>query len=247
MPDLPDAAPPPSAIAVDLTTADAIAPLRERHRQEMHCQIVRDSFARRGFSHCYHVLADGLVVGYGLIDHRFDPGAVHEFFVAPAHRGWALPMFRRLLDVGDGRHIRVQTNDPLLLLMFYDCATNITVENVLFEDALTTTLPCPGGTLQRKEGDEEEWHVVVDGEIAATAGLLYHYNPPFADVYMDVNERFRRRGYGSYVVQEVKRVAHALGKIPAARCNADNVASRRTLERAGMLPCGRLLRGDVVR
>ena len=41
--------------------------------------------------------------------------------------------------------------------------------------------------------------------------------------------------------------AYELGKIPAARCNADKVASRSTLERAGMLPCGHILRGDVVR
>ena len=243
----PDAATPPSNIAVELTTAQALAPLRERYRHEMQCQIVRDSFVRRGFSHCYGIQADGHLVGYGLVDHRFDPGTVHEFFVAPPYRGWAGSMFRSLLEAGDGRHIRTQTNDPLLLLMFHDCATNITVENVLFGDALTTALACPGGSLQRKTGDEEEWHVVVDGEIAALAGLLFHYNPPFADVYMEVNEPFRRRGYGSYAVQEVKRVAYELGKVPAARCNPDNLASRRTLERAGLLPCGHVLRGDVVR
>ena len=247
MPELPGAALPPIRISVEPTTAEALVPLRELHRREMNCQIVHDSFPRRGFCNAYAVLADGLVVGYGFIDIRFDPGCVDEYFVVPAYRGWALPMFRLVLEAGDGRKIRAQTNDRLMLLMLYDCATNIAVENVLFADALTTTLACPDGSLQRKPGEEEEWHVIVDGEIAATAGLLYHYNPPFADVYMDVTESFRRRGFGSYVVQEIKRIAYELGKIPAARCNADNLASRRTLERAGMLPCGRIVRGDVVR
>ena len=244
--DLPRAAAPPASITVEPTTAEAMAPLRELHRREMDCQIVHDSFPRRGFCDSYAIQADGLVVGYGFIDRRFDPGAVDEFFVVPEYRGWALPMFRRVLEIGNGRRIRAQTNDRLMLLMLYDCATNIVVENLLFADALTTALPCPGGTLQRKPGDEEEWQVIVDGTIAATAGLLFHYNPPFADVYMEVDERFRRRGYGSYVVQEVKRVAYEIGKVPAARCNADNAASRRTLERAGMLPCGRILRGEIV-
>jgi GNAT superfamily N-acetyltransferase len=154
-------------------------------------------------------------------------------------------MFRAFLETSAAHGIRVQTNDRLLLLMLYDCATDINVENVLFADALTTDLPCPDGLLRRKPGDDEEWQIVVDDVVAATVGLLFHYNPPYADIYMEVDERFRRRGFGSYIVQEVKRVAYELGKRPAARCNADNAASRRTLERAGMLPCGRILRGEV--
>jgi GNAT superfamily N-acetyltransferase len=242
----PVAASQPQQLAVERSTPEAIAPLRELHRQEMNCQIVRDSFPRRGFSDCLMLLADGLAVGYGAIDIKIDPGTIHEFYVVPEYRRWALPLFREMAAMGGARWIRVQTNDRLLLLMLYDCATGIEVENVLFADALTTALPCPDGVLQRKPGEEEEWRVVVGDTIAATAGVLFHYNPPYADIYMEVDERFRRRGFGSYLVQEVKRVAYELGKRPAARCNADNAASRRTLERAGMLPCGRILRGAVV-
>jgi GNAT superfamily N-acetyltransferase len=64
---------------------------------------------------------------------------------------------------------------------------------------------------------------------------------------MEVDEPYRRRGFGSYLVQELKRIAYEGGHVPAARCNAANVASRRTLEKAGMLPCGRILTGDVLR
>ena len=62
---------------------------------------------------------------------------------------------------------------------------------------------------------------------------------------MAVVEGERRKGYGSYLVQEVKRVCYEAGKRPSARCNRDNVGSRRTLEKAGMLPCARLLAGKV--
>ena len=64
---------------------------------------------------------------------------------------------------------------------------------VLFADGLTTSLPRPDGVWRRKPGDEEGWQVVIDDTVAASAGLLFHYNPPFADVYMDVHESFRRR------------------------------------------------------
>lgn len=213
----------------------------------MQCQIVHDSFLRRGFCDAYVIAADGDAVGYGLIDNKFNPGTVDEFFVSPPVRGSTLALFHLLLDVSRATRIRAQTNDRQLLLMLYDCATDIGVENVLFADGLTTTLACPGGALERTPGDEEAWQIVADGQRVAEGGLLFHYNPPYADIYMEVSEAHRRCGYGSYLVQELKRIAYALGKIPAARCDADNTISRRTLERAGMLPCGRILRGDVRR
>ena len=60
---------------------------------------------------------------------------------------------------------------------------------------------------------------------------------------MEVDEPHRRRGYGSYLIQELKRVAYEMGKVPAARCNVANAASRATLQKAGLLPCARLLTG----
>ncbi len=47
------------------------------------------------------------------------------------------------------------------------------------------------------------------------------------------------------MVQELKRVAYDMGKVPAARCNAANAASRASLQRAGLMPCARVLTGRV--
>ena len=60
---------------------------------------------------------------------------------------------------------------------------------------------------------------------------------------MEVNEPFRRRGYGSFLIQELKRTCYEIGLVPAARCNVSNPASRATLRKAGLLPCARLLSG----
>ena len=86
-----------------------------------------------------------------------------------------------------------------------------------------------------------EWLLEVDGGIVATGGVATHYNPPYGDLFMEVDEPHRRRGYGSYLIQELKRVAYETGKVPAARCNVANAASRATLQKAGLLPCARLL------
>ena len=46
-------------------------------------------------------------------------------------------------------------------------------------------------------------------------------------------------------MQELKRLCYEMGRVPAARCRQDNVASRRTLEGAGMLPCARIVSGRI--
>lgn len=48
---------------------------------------------------------------------------------------------------------------------------------------------------------------------------------------------------GAYFVQELKRIAYDMGGIPAARCNPDNVASRKTLQKAGLVPFAHILVG----
>jgi len=75
--------------------------------------------------------------------------------------------------------------------------------------------------------------------VVATAGAYFHYNPPYGDVFMEVAEPYKRRGYGRYLVQEVKRICREMGRQPVTRCNVSNIASRQTLQKAGFLPCAR--------
>lgn len=46
-------------------------------------------------------------------------------------------------------------------------------------------------------------------------------------------------------MQEVKRVCYEMGRKTAARCNISNAASHLTLQKAGFLPCARLVVGEV--
>jgi GNAT superfamily N-acetyltransferase len=246
-------------IEVSRVEVNDIIPLRELYRQEMNCQIVHDSFPRRGFSDPYLICVGGRIAGYGLVANKHCPDTVNEFYTLPDYRAAALPMFRQLLEMSQATQIRTQSNDRLMLLMLYDCAANITTDTILFADGLTTHLTCPTGMLRQvTEADRErlfehksepggDWMIESDGVAVATGGALFHYNPPYGDIYMEVHEAYRRRGYGSYLVQELKRICYEMGKIPAARCNVSNVASRQTLQKAGMLPCGRILLGDVVK
>lgn len=244
-------------IDVSLVPLEEILPLRELYRREMNCQIVHDSLPSRGFGDLFLLRADGRVAGYGFVmGYRGEPrDLAREFYVLPAYRGSALALFRQLVAVGKAVRIEAQTNDILLTLMLYDCASEITSDTVIFHDAMVTRLAIPGAVFRPvSEADKDrifehrvesvgEWLLELDGAVVATGGVATHYNPPYGDLFMEVDERFRRRGFGSYLIQELKRVAYETGHVPAARCSVENVASRATLQKAGLLPCARLLSG----
>ena len=234
-----------------------VLPLRELYRRELGCQIVHDSLPGRGFGDLFLIRLDGRVAGYGFVmGYQGEPrDMVKEFYVLPALRGSAPPMFRRLVEASGARRAAAQTNDVLLTLMLYDCATGITSDVVVFRDGLTTSLPNPGVFFREAtEADKGrvfehrvepvgEWRLEGDGAIVATGGIATHYNPPYGDLFMEVDEPHRRRGYGGYLIQELKRACYEVGRVPAARCGVANSASRATLQKAGLFPCARMLSG----
>ena len=95
--------------------------------------------------------------------------------------------------------------------------------------------------------DQLKWHgvVEVDGRVVGSGGILFHYNRPYGDIHMEVQASFRRRGIGTFLVQELKRVCYEGGNTPGARCSPSNEASRQTLQKAGFVPCGHILSGEV--
>jgi GNAT superfamily N-acetyltransferase len=246
-------------IDVSPVPLEEILPLRELYRQEMNCQIVHDSLPRRGFGNLFLLRRDGRIAGYGFVmGYLGEPkDMIQEFYVLPAYRGSALALFRRLIEASLARRIEAQTNDTLLTLMLYDFATEIRSDRVVFRDAQTTSLaaPAPGARLREvTEADKErmfehrvepvgEWLLESGSAIVGTGGFATHYNPPYGDIYMEVDEPYRRRGFGSYLIQELKRVCYEAGRIPAARCDVSNTGSRAALQKAGLFPCARLLSG----
>jgi GNAT superfamily N-acetyltransferase len=122
--------------------------------------------------------------------------------------------------------------------MLHSFALAVTSESILFRDHLTTARAPQDAAFRRANLDdaaemarhelapEAAWVVTVGGVVAAAGDILDHYNRPYGDVYMKVGEPFRKRGIGTYLVQELKRVCYESGSIPAARCSPRNVASR---------------------
>jgi RimJ/RimL family protein N-acetyltransferase len=146
-----------------------------------------------------------------------------------------------------------------LAVMLHAYSRDATSEKTIFADSSTTTL-CSGGTVLRRvttegedrncfgcRGGSSEWTLELKGTVIGQGGVAFHYNQPYGDVYMEIAEPYRRRGFGSYFVQELKQVCRELGGIPAARCDPNNVASLQTCQKAGFVPVGHLMSGSIRR
>jgi GNAT superfamily N-acetyltransferase len=246
-------------VDISLVTLEAIRCLRELYRQEMNCQIVHDSLHASFFTDIYLIRVNDRVGGYGCVmsGECESRDLIKEFYVLPVHRASALPIFRRFAMATGARTIEAQTNDTQLSLMLFDCAREFKSETILFHDASATNLRLPGVRFRKVDETDRDrifphklegvgdWLLEDNGEVVATGGVYSHYNAPYGDISMEVDERLWRRGYASYLVQELKRSCYEMGRIPVARCNVANTASRATLQKAGFLPCARILRGAI--
>lgn len=240
----------------------SVVPWRDLYRQEMACQIIHDSIHfREGWTREYLLRDGSTTVGYGSVaiagPWKGKP-TIYEFHVTPPARNRAFELFESLLAASGAVAIETQSNDQQLTAMLHLYASAVESESILFHDRITTHHPAPPGVdfrpttaadarqiADQKLDADAGWLLERDGEVAATGGILFHYNRPYGDIYMAVAERFRRRGLGSYLVQELKRICYEKGDVPAARCNPKNLASRATLQKAGFVPCGHILVGRI--
>ncbi|QVL33471.1 GNAT family N-acetyltransferase [Telmatocola sphagniphila] len=235
--------------------------MRDIYRQEMNCQIIHDSIhGRPGWTHEYLITTAGVKVGYGSVavagPWQANP-CVYEFFVLPQYRGRLFDFFLVFLAASCVTQIETQSNDLLLTVLLHAFTATVSSESILFYDKFTTAHSPPNAyfrkaceedshqIVQQDLNSEAKWLVAVDGVVAATGDILFHYNRPYGDIYVKVAESFRKRGLGTYLVQELKRVCYESGSVPAARCNPKNVASRQALQKAGFVPCGHILKGAI--
>ena len=207
-----------------LTVAPAVRSLRTRYRQEMNCQIVKDSIhTRPGWAMTYALGLEDILVGFGTVavgGPWTGKPTILEFYVLPDHRGRAFDLFEAFVDASGAGLMEIQSSDALPAVMLHTYAHETTSEAIVFRDGVTTTLPANGAVVQPLTSDKEvrasiadrqggpEFLLQVDGKQAGKGGILFHYNRPYGDVYMEIEEPFRRRGLGAYLVQELKRQAY---------------------------------------
>lgn len=248
-------------MSVTKVSAREVLPWREKFRGEMSCQIVHDSLhSREGCTQSYQLNVGPTTAGYGSIllgGPWKGTRTVFEFYVVPEHREQSGELFASFVSSAAATAFVVQTNDALFTDLLRPWLARATCEKIVFQDRHATHLPANGARLRRTTPADTprifphqlepvgDWLLEKDGVIVATGGLLFHYNPPYGDIHLEVDRSFRRRGLGSYLVQELKRICHEGGNLPCARCRPANAASHATLLKAGFAPCAQILTGPL--
>jgi GNAT superfamily N-acetyltransferase len=226
--------------------------------QENNFQVRYDACHIRGWADEYIFRVDDAEIGYGSVKGKEDlkdRDAIFEFYVVPAFRNRTAGIFAGLIQISGAIYIECQSNDLLLSGMMFEFAKNIFSDVILFK-AGTVTHHHFNDVIFRKKKDtdrlfehqhepEGDYVIEKNGEIVGSGGFLVHYNKPFADLYMEVQPGHRQNGYGSFLIQEIKKACYLAGRVPAARCGISNPASKATLMKAGMEVAGYMLTGEI--
>lgn len=240
------------------TELKEILPLRSLFLQENNFQIRYNACHERGWTDSYLLTLKGESIGYGAVrgqENHSDRDTIFEFYLLPSFRDITSGAFDALLRSSQATLIECQSNDLLLTSVLFEFGQNINSPVILFEDHIKTSIMLEQ-VIFRMSTEQDimfdhkaepigAYVLERDKEVLATGGFLLHYNKPFADLYMEVREDCRRQGLGSFLIQELKRACYMAGRVPAARCNIENMASKATLLRGGLRVAGYMLFGGV--
>jgi hypothetical protein len=227
-----------------------IQDLRNLSLLENAFQFVHDKCHGAGWADTYIFSIGKEAVGYGSVwgkDDRKARDTIFEFYLLRSHRKFANIIFPKFKIISEADFMECQTNNNLQSQVMFEYTRNIYAEAILFEDSFQTELSIPDTLFKNNSSDKEgpEYVLVHTGQIVASGGYVRNYNYPYIDMYYEVKEDQRKKGFGSLFTQELKREAYRLKRVPSARCNIKNNASKATLLRAGMKVCGHMLIGEL--
>jgi len=243
------------------TPLHEIVSWRDLYRREMQCQVVHASLYSYGnWVQSYLLKKGDTAVGYGsiVVGGRWrGTRTVFEFYVEPQYRSHVFDLFTEFVSAAGATAFEIQSNDILLNRLLPAWCAEPTIEGMIFQDKQATALPGAGTIIHRifpddihkvfahREKPVGDWVLEFDNRIVATGGMANYYNEPYKEIYVEVVAAYRRRGLGSYLVQELKRLCYDSGDIPCARCKPDNEAALKTILKTGFVTSAQILSGAL--
>ncbi len=237
-------------LKIEKTGLKNVEHLRNLFLSETKFQFIYNKCHAAGWSDVYLFIMNKVHIGYGSVwgkDNRESRDTIFEFYLTGPNRKHSNRVFPEFLKSSGAIFIESQSNDRLLTHMLFEHAHNINAEAILFEDGFETDQKVDGAIFTKNEfsAEDSQYKLEKEGVVVATGGYVWNYNFPYIDLYYEVNESCRKRGFGGLIVQELKKEAYRLNRIPSARCNIRNLPSQRTLIKGGMRVCGYILIGKI--
>ncbi len=214
------------------------------------------------------ILGGGVPIGYCIVSAN---KVLLQFYVLPDNLLCAEEAFRQIVAQRIVDKALVITYDPLCLSLAMDLHKNVTVRCHLFADGGTEPSPVSRfdktafrmaeladiPVIRAACGDFHDFlHYTLEGSVAAGeifvlysgaellgTGVISGKNssPPWVDIGMCVSESHRMQGVGTHIVLKLREHCRERGWISGASCQSTNTASKKTLEKAGMVSRDRVL------
>lgn len=217
----------------------------------------------------YRLVQGGQPIGYFCVSTK---GTLLQFYLKAGHIRSLQSIFSRLLSQGFFTQALVSTRDRLGISSCLEFHKEVSVDDYLFEDgsgpveaasewqdsvfalAGTDDIPLIRSVVNdfhdflhyTLEGSvaEQSIFLLLDGNTLLGTGVIAskEYQPPYVDIGMCVNEQYRRQQVGTEIIRRLRLHCRERALIPLASCRFDNLASKKTLEKAGMVSRDRVLR-----
>lgn len=218
-----------------------------------------------GFSQCYEIEMDEEIVGHCTIkkDKRLVQFCVYKDYFTNASE-----ILKHLINEGIVESAGVSTKEPEFLAVCLDHQKKVHVDGYLFSDtekgyefdeklkAINFRLAVDNDIKEIKdkcdiafdgyyEGliQKDQLFVLYNGDDLMGIGEFRRIktHDSYGDIGMIVAEKHRRKGVGTYIINRLREHCHKNNLKALASCDVNNIASRKTLEKAGLTANHRII------
>lgn len=216
-------------------------------------------------SDCYKIMYNNKFVGHLSIK---EDKTLVQFFIIDEYYTYASDIFKYLISSDIVESGAVSTIESAFLSLCLDYHKSISVNSYLFVDnknikyyindfeELSFRLAKEKDLyiIEKECGKVYEGYyedliknnqlfVLYDGKVFLGIGefRVNKIHSQYADIGMIVVEKYRNRGIGTYIITKLKEHCNMNNVIAIASCNSKNIASKKTLEKAGLISMNRII------
>lgn len=219
-----------------------------------------------GNSKCYEIIKENIMVGHFSVNSE---KTLVQFHILDKYFRFAPEIFQYIIKSDHVENAAVCTMESSYLSLCLDNQNSISVESYLFHDCEKVECKLKDFTeLMFRFAKESDLKLIIDKcglpfegyyeEMIKNNQLFVLYNrdaflgigefriskthSQFADIGMIVVEEYRKKGIGTYIITKLKEHCYKNNVTAIASCDSTNIASKRTLEKSGLISEHRIIK-----